>query len=151
MGEISVLEHYIASRLDCDIGRLIIRISISVLMLFHGIRKWNEGLGHINELLTAVHLPEFLAYGVYLGQLLVPALLIVGLYTRLASIYYVGTMIFAIFLAYRTELFVLEPKTGGLRIELPLLHLFAGAALVFLGAGKYSLDHRLKANTQTKE
>jgi len=151
MEKISAFEQQIALRLDSDIGKLIIRISISLLMLFHGIRKWNEGLGHIQELLTVVHMPEFLAYGVYLGQLLVPALLIVGLYTRLASIYYVGTMIFAIFLVYRAEIFVLEPKTGGMRIELPLLHLFAGAALVFLGAGKYSLDHLLEVTTKSKE
>jgi len=60
-------------------------------------------------------------------------------------------MIFAIFLVYRAEIFVLEPKTGGMRIELPLLHLFAGAALVFLGAGKYSLDHLREVTTKSKE
>lgn len=90
-------------------------------------------------MVTQSGLPEFLAYGVYFGEIVFPILIIIGLYTRISSIFFALTMVFAIFLAHSNEIFVLG-KTGGPVIELALIYLLTSISIMFIGAGKYSLD-----------
>ena len=136
-------ENKLESVLNEDIGKLILRFSIAALMLFHGFSKLFNRIDGIKFLVTNAGLPEFVAYGVYLGEIVFPILIIFGLFTRISSLFFALTMVFAIFLAHSSELFVLG-KTGGLVIELPLLYLLASISLMFIGAGKYSLDARCK-------
>jgi putative oxidoreductase len=136
-------ENKLESVLDGDIGKLILRFSIASLMLFHGFTKLFNGIDGIKFLVTKAGLPEFVAYGVYMGEIVFPILIIFGLFTRISSLFFALTMVFAIFLAHSSELFVLG-ETGGLVIELPLLYLLASISLMFIGAGKYSLDARCK-------
>lgn len=136
-------ENKLESVLNEDIGKLILRFSIAALMLFHGFSKLFNGIDGIKFLVTNAGLPEFVAYGVYMGEVVFPILIILGLFTRISSLFFALTMIFAIFLAHSSELFVLE-ETGGLLIELPLIYLLASISIMFIGAGKYSLDARCK-------
>ncbi len=136
-------ENKLESVLDGDIGKLILRFSIASLMLFHGFTKLFNGIDGIKFLVTKAGLPEFVAYGVYLGEIVFPILIIFGLFTRISSLFFALTMVFAIFLAHSSDLFVLG-KTGGLVIELPLLYLLVSISLMFIGAGKYSLDAKCK-------
>ena len=112
-------------------------------MLFHGFHKIISGISGIKFLVTKAGLPEILAYGVYMGEVLIPILLILGLFTRLASAIFAINMGFALYLAFSDKLFVLT-KTGGPLIELPLFYLVVSLAIFFLGAGKYSFDARCK-------
>ena len=48
-------------------------------------------------------------------------------------------MVFAIFLAHSADIFTLG-ETGGPVIELPLIYLLVSVSIMFIGAGKYSLD-----------
>ncbi|AXK48310.1 GntR family transcriptional regulator [Aliarcobacter trophiarum LMG 25534] len=132
-------ENKLSYILNEEIGKLILRVSIAGLMLFHGIAKFLNGIDGIKFLVTQAGLPEFFAYGVYLGEILFPILIILGLFTRISSLFFALTMVFAIFLAHSSDLFVLG-KTGGPVIELPLLYLLASVSIMFIGAGKYSLD-----------
>ena len=136
-------ENKLESILNEDIGKLILRFSIAALMLFHGFSKLFNGIDGIKFLVTNAGLPEFVAYGVYMGEVVFPILIILGLFTRISSLFFALTMVFAIFLAHSSELFVLE-ETGGLLIELPLIYLLASISIMFIGAGKYSLDARCK-------
>lgn len=136
-------ENKLESVLNEDIGKLILRFSIAALMLFHGFSKLFNGIDGIKFLVTNAGLPEFVAYGVYMGEVVFPILIILGLFTRISSLFFALTMVFAIFLAHSSELFVLE-ETGGLLIELPLIYLLASISIIFIGAGKYSLDARCK-------
>jgi putative oxidoreductase len=136
-------ENKLESVLNEDIGKLILRFSIAALMLFHGFSKLFNGIDGIKFLVTNAGLPEFVAYGVYMGEVVFPILIILGLFTRISSLFFALTMVFAIFLAHSSELFVLE-ETGGLLIELPLIYLLASISIMFIGAGKYSLDARCK-------
>ncbi|WP_072679583.1 DoxX family protein [Arcobacter sp. LA11] len=135
------LELLLATLLSENIGKLILRLSIGTLMLFHGIKKLTGGIGGIKYLVTNNGLPEILAYGVYIGEIILPILIILGLFTRFASLGLAATMGFAIFLAHSKDLFLIG-KNGGLVIELPLLFLLASVAITFIGAGKYSLDKK---------
>ena len=112
-------------------------------MLFHGFSKLFNGIDGIKFLVTNAGLPEFIAYGVYMGEVVFPILIILGLFTRISSLFFALTMVFAIFLAHSSELFVLE-ETGGLLIELLLIYLLTSISIMFIGAGKYSLDARCK-------
>ena len=136
-------ENKLESVLNEDIGKLILRFSIAALMLFHGFSKLFNGIDGIKFLVTNAGLPEFVPYGVYMGEVVFPILIILGLFTRISSLFFALTMVFAIFLAHSSELFVLE-ETGGLLIELPLIYLLTSISIMFIGAGKYSLDARCK-------
>ena len=96
----SSCENKLPCILNEDIGKLILRVSIAGLMLFHGFFKLFNGIDGIKFLVTQAGLPEFFAYGVYLGEIIFPILIIIGLFTRISSIFFALTMVFAIFLAF---------------------------------------------------
>ena len=76
-----------------------------------------------------------------MGEIVVPILIIIGLYTRISSFIYAFTMGFAIYLVHSSHLFALG-KSGALVIETPLLFMLGAITLMCLGAGKYSIDKR---------
>ncbi|DAB37316.1 MAG TPA: GntR family transcriptional regulator [Sulfurospirillum cavolei] len=138
------IENILSKYENKDIASLILRVSVSALMLFHGISKFHRGIDGIKAMVVSSGLPSLLAYGVYVGEILVPLLLLVGLMTRVSALYLGATMVFAIALAHSNMLFTINPQSGGLMIELPLLYLITSITLFFLGAGKFSIDEKLK-------
>lgn len=124
-----------------DTGKLLLRIAVGVLVLLHGIFKiQNPGsIDFIGGLFQNYHLPAFLAYLVYIGEVLAPAMLLVGYKTRLAAKLVAITMVVAILLAHAKDIFALT-QMGGSAIELQLMFLVGAVAISALGAGKYSLD-----------
>ncbi len=122
-----------------DLGLLIIRLSIGILMLLHGIAKLSHGVGFIEQTVVDSGLPSFIAYGVYVGEIIAPLFIIVGYGTRIASAIFAFNMIVAVTLAHAGDIFSLS-QTGGWTIELQALYFFAALALVFTGGGKYSLS-----------
>ncbi|MFA7083686.1 MAG: DoxX family protein [Arcobacteraceae bacterium] len=135
------IEDFLARALTDDLGKLILRFTIGFLMLFHGYDKLTNGIDGIKFLVTRDGLPEFLAYGVYVGEVVVPILIIIGLFTRISSIIYAATMLFAIYLAHAQDVFAISEK-GAWAIELQALFMLGALALAFLGAGKYSIDKK---------
>ncbi|WP_313338529.1 DoxX family protein [Stutzerimonas nitrititolerans] len=119
-------------------GKLVLRLSVGVLMLLHGIFKLQNGAGGIAGMLGSQGLPGFLAYGVYLGEVVGPVLVIIGLYTRVGAVLIIGNMLVALALAHSQELFSLG-SMGGWALELQGMFLFGAVAIALLGAGKYSV------------
>lgn len=136
------LESFLEKNLNADIGKLILRFSLGFLMIFHGFKKAMTGIEGIKGMMANSGFPEFLAYGVYLGELVFPFLIIIGLWTRVSSLVYALTMGFAIYLVHSSHLLSISEKTGGLVIELPLLFMLGAISLMFIGAGKYSVDKK---------
>lgn len=124
-----------------DIGKLILRVSVGVLILFHGMNKIIYGVGGVKHLLSEAGLPQFLAYGVYVGEVIVPIFLILGLYARTASLLLAFNMFIAILLAHGGSMFSLS-KHGGLVMELPLFYLIASIVIFILGSGRYSVNNK---------
>ncbi len=124
-----------------DIGKLLLRVSLGVLMLFHGMNKIIYGVGGVKHLLNEAGLPQFLAYGVYIGEVIVPVFLILGLYARVASLVLAFNMLVAIMLAHGGAMFTLY-KHGGLVIELPLFYLIASVVVFILGSGRYGVNNK---------
>ena len=123
-----------------DLGKLILRLSVGILMLFHGVDKiLNPGsVDWIGGQLTGIGLPPEIAYGVYLGEVVAPLMVILGVLTRLGGLIMVGNMVFAVVLVHLGEIFMLT-QNGGWQLELQGLFLFGSLAILFLGAGRYAL------------
>lgn len=123
---------------NTNLGILILRCSVGVLMLLHGIAKF-KGITGIEGMLAAKGLPSVLAYGVYIGEVVAPLLIIIGYRTRFAALVFVLNCVTATLLAHSQELFKLSPM-GGWALELLGLYTFGALALFFTGGGKYSLS-----------
>jgi putative oxidoreductase len=121
-----------------DLGKFILRLTLGILILLHGISKIIGGPGGIMSMLGKVGLPPELGYFVYVGEVLAPVLLIVGIWTRLAAAVIAINMVVAIWLAHKSQLFSLA-STGGWALELQGMFLMTAVALIFLGAGRYAL------------
>ena len=121
-----------------DAARLLLRVTLGALILLHGIAKLAGGTGFIEGLLAKAGLPPFLAYGVYIGEVIAPLLLIAGVWTRAAAAVVAVNMIVAVLLAHTGQFFTLS-NTGGWAIELQALYFVAAVVVALLGAGRYSV------------
>jgi putative oxidoreductase len=121
-----------------NVGGLILRLAIGGLLLLHGIDKLKNGVGSIEGALGEAGLPSFIAYGVYVGEVLAPIFLILGAWTRIAALVVAFNMFMAIVIAHGQELFATN-EHGGAKIELELLYLFGAIALALMGGGAWSV------------
>ena len=124
-----------------DLGKLILRLSLGILILLHGLGKLTGDISFIERMLQGLGLPGYFAYGVYVGEIVAPLLLIIGWYSRVGALLVAVNMVFAVVLAHRDELFSLA-RSGGWALELQGLFLFAAVALMFTGPGRISINRR---------
>ncbi|AUO65060.1 MULTISPECIES: DoxX family protein [Citrobacter] len=121
-----------------DFGKFLLRLAVGGLMLFHGLHKLFAGIDGISGMLIAKGLPGFIAYGVLVGEVIAPCLIILGILTRPAALVLAFTMIVAWLMVGMNETWALD-KTGAWAIE-SLVYFFIGAlAVAFLGAGRFSV------------
>lgn len=123
---------------NADLGKLILRVTLGGLLLFHGIAKLFNGIGFIESQLASHHLPTVLAYGVYIGEIIAPLMVLLGYHTRIGALIIIFNMIVAIALVHGHQLLALSGN-GGWALELQGFFLFNALALVFLGPGRYKL------------
>jgi len=121
-----------------DAGKLLLRAVLAILLLFHGVSKLSGGIGFITGMLQGLGLPAFLGYGVYVGEVVAPLLILVGLYTRPAALVVAINMVVALLLVHTGQFFTLS-DTGGWALELQGMYLGGALAVALLGAGRYSL------------
>lgn len=121
-----------------DLGKLVLRLTLGVLILLHGIAKITGGITPIEQMTENAGLPPLLAYGAYLGEVLGPILLIIGWYARVGAGLIAINMLFAFALAHRGELLKMT-DFGGWALELQGMFLFTAIALILLGPGRFSL------------
>ncbi|HEX6849184.1 MAG TPA: DoxX family protein [Chitinophagaceae bacterium] len=124
--------------LNSDLGLLIGRIALAVLMLSHGLPKM--------QMLFSGDPVEFPAvFGMSAGlslaltvfaEVLCSILILVGFGTRLATVPIIITMLVAIFSIHAADEFAKK--------ELAVLYLSGYLVLLFAGSGKYSIDQLLQ-------
>ncbi len=121
-----------------DFGKLLLRLAVGGLMLFHGMHKLIGGVDGISGMLVAKGLPGFIAYGVLIGEVVAPVLIVLGILTRPAALVLAFTMIVAWLMVGTGKTFALD-AVGAWAIE-SLVYFFIGAlAVAFLGAWRYAL------------
>ena len=125
-----------------DLGKLVLRLTLGMLILLHGIAKLKGGLAPIEGMLQAHGLPAFLAYGAYIGEVLAPLMVIVGFHARIGAALMAINMLFAIALAHAGQVGQLNPDSGGWAIELQAMFLASAVAVALIGPGRFSVNQR---------
>ncbi|WP_116811616.1 DoxX family protein [Steroidobacter cummioxidans] len=123
------------------IGKLILRLALGILILLHGIAKLKGGVGGLTGAVTGAGLPAFVTYGVYVGEVLAPILVLLGWYSRIGAGLIAINMLFAFALVHRGDWLALS-NTGGWALELQGMFLFTAIALALLGPGRFSLNDK---------
>lgn len=121
-----------------DIAALLLRLTLGGLLLFHGWHKMHAGIGFILSMLAEHGVPAFIGYGIYLGEVVAPILIILGICCRPSAVVVFGTMIVAWLLADSGNTFRLS-EVGAWAIEDLVFYAMMSVVVFFLGCGKYSV------------
>ncbi len=123
-----------------DVAKLILRVSTGLLMLFHGVAKLVDlqTLGFIKSQLGLIGMHPVFAYGVYVGEIVAPLLIILGIYSRFGGFLIFINMLFAIGLVHSNDVLSLT-EHGGWRLELQAFYLVAGLVILLIGSGRYAI------------
>ena len=124
-----------------DFGKLVLRLTLGILVLLHGScqAQGRRRVSHADG--RGLGLPAWAAYGSYLGEVLGPIMVILGIFTRTGAFLIFMNMLIAIALFHVPELFSLN-KQGGYALELQAMFLFTAFALMFLNPGQYAITRR---------
>ena len=124
-----------------DFGKLVLRVTLAILVLFHGVSKLINGIDPIMGMVTKAGLPSAFAFLVYVGEVIAPLMILFGIWARLGAVIVAINMIVAVALAHGSQIFTMG-KTGGWALELQGFFFFTAVAVALLGAGSYSLGGR---------
>ena len=125
------------SSLD-DLGKLILRCAVAGMLLLHGVGKVRNGIDFVFQKVGEAGLPSIISYGVYLGEVIAPVLVIAGFLTRPMALIIAVDLAMAIILARNADIAKLNAG-GGWAIELEMLFLLGAVAIACLGAGRLAL------------
>ena len=126
---------------QADLGKLVLRLAVGILILLHGIAKLKGGLDGIVGMVEAAGLPGFLGYGVLVGEVLAPVLVLVGAYARIGGLLIALNMLVALALVHMGQ-FGLLNEQGGWALELQGMFLAAAIAIALLGPGAYGVNNK---------
>ena len=121
-----------------NIGKLILRIMVGGMMLFHGIDKALHGITFIKGMLKVHGLPEVLAYGVYIGEIIAPIFLLIGWHSRVWAGVIMINMAMAIYLT-KMGSFLKLGAHGAWALETVMFYFLSAVVIMFLGSGKYAV------------
>ncbi len=122
-----------------NIAIFLFRIAIPFTMLIYGIDKIKNGTGFIGTLLEAYGLPIIFANGVFVGEIMAPLMLLIGIRTRMAGLLLSFNCLLAILMAQTQNILTLN-QFGGWSIDLLFIYVVAGIAFYFSGAGKHAIS-----------
>jgi putative oxidoreductase len=120
-----------------DLGKLVLRVALGVLILLHGIAKITGGVTGIMDMVEKTGVPGVFGYFIYVGEVLAPLLLVAGIWTRLAALVVALNMVVAVVLVHMDEIAALGNQ-GGWAVELQGMFFFSAIAIALLGAGRFS-------------
>ena len=123
-------------------GKLILRLGVAGILLFHGVDKLLDpgAMDMPFMVMEKWGLPRFFGYAVFIGEIIAPLLLILGLGTRMAALLIAIDMLVVMLGAHPELLF--QVGEFGYALELPALILCGAIAIGLMGPGKYSLDSK---------
>ena len=121
-----------------QIGKLVLRLGLGGLVLFHGVHRLLTGLDPVRSLLVAHKLPEALAYCAYFGELVGPVLIIIGLFTRVGALLIAAEVLLLVVLSGIPQVIAIT-HDGAYALEIEALYFTAAIAVMLLGAGRVSL------------
>ena len=122
------------------LGKLILRLTVAILMLFHGVAKVIHpgSIDFIGNLLSGAGMPSALSYGRAGGVPLAQLMILIGFHSRIGGLLIAASMIITVVLAHSGDIYSLT-KPGGWVLELQAFYLFGGLAIALLGSGKFAI------------
>ncbi|MBS3178310.1 MULTISPECIES: DoxX family protein [unclassified Pseudoclavibacter] len=129
---------------------LILRLALGATMLLHGIQKLTTtGIGGVQEMLGSLGIPLADVAGAALPfvEIVAGALLIVGLFTRVAAALLAVVSLGAMFTVHFTAGFFAQD--GG--YEFVLVLALVGIALVLTGGGRWAADALIRRPRSNRE
>lgn len=122
-----------------DLGILFARLGLGVCLFMHGFAKILHGIGGVKSILTKAGLPEVMAYGSYIGEVVAPIMIILGIFSRIGALLVIGTSL-TIMYAYHGLGNLLDlASTGGFKAEILYLYIALSLCIIFSGSGKYAI------------
>jgi putative oxidoreductase len=109
------------------------------MLILHGLGSLINGIQHVKDMVRNAGLPEFIAYGNYIGEFVAPLFMIVGFKSRIAALIVAFNMLMSIVIAHRIIAFS-RNNFGGWMIETNMFYFLTALAIFFAGSGKYSLS-----------
>jgi len=119
-------------------GKLVLRLGLGGLILFHGVHKLLTGLDPVKTLLASHNLPEALAYCAYLGEIVAPVLIILGLFTRVGGALIALEVLALVLLGGIPQLLTLS-SGGAYGLEVEAFYFVSALTVMLVGAGRISL------------
>ena len=115
------------------------RLGLGVCLFMHGFAKILHGIGGVKSILTKADLPEIMAYGSYVGEVIAPIMIILGIFSRIGALLVIGTSL-TIMYAYHGLGNLLElTNAGGFKAEILYLYIALSLCVIFNGSGKYAI------------
>jgi putative oxidoreductase len=122
-------------------GIALVRIMVGIVFVMHGYQKWfTNGPTNTVNMFSSMGIPPAGAYAAMIAELGCGALLVLGLFTRLAAIPIVVTMAVAVIKVHLPNGFFLYPKMG---FEYALTLGVAALGIVLAGPGAPAADNLL--------
>ena len=124
-----------------DFAKLVLRVTVSVLILLHTWAVINGELA-IRETLMRWGLPVGLAWTSVIFEGIAPIMVILGVYTRAGASMMTFWMVMAFLLAHidTGHIFELAQNGVGWRVEGPFFFFACSLCVALLGAGRYGLN-----------
>ncbi len=91
-------------------------------------------------MLDSKGVPDFVAYGVYVGEVVAPLLVLIGFLARPAGVVIAGTMAVAVWLYHSGDLTTINAMGGAYALELQAFYFLGGLAIACLGSGKLGVS-----------
>ena len=120
-----------------NFGLLILRIFFGICLFMHGVAKIMHGVGGVKSLLAAKEIPQFIAYGVYLGEIIAPIMIILGIFCRIGALLVLGLCGIILYVAY-PDLTAMNSH-GGFKAEILYLYIGISFCLLITGGGRFSV------------
>jgi len=124
------------------LGLLFLRVALGVIFIFHGYPKLFSGTQQMMGFFEHIGLPGYFVFVAGVLEFFGGILLIIGLFTRIASFLLAGEMLVAMWKAHG---FFSHPYAVD-KYEFPLICCAGAFALATIGAGMISLDQILFRN-----
>ena len=120
-----------------NFGLLVVRLVLGVCLFMHGVAKIMNGVGGVKGMLAAKGIPEFVAYGVYLGEIVAPVMIILGIFCRIGALLVLGLSGIILYVAY-PDLTAMNSH-GGFTAEILYLYIGISLCLLATGGGRFAI------------
>jgi|SRR5215469_14301367 len=118
---------------------LLLRLALAVIFIYHGYPKLFGNVHQAIEGFQSNGFPAYFAYVAGIVEVFGGALLVLGLFTRVAGLLLAGEMLIAVLKVHLPQ----GPITHVKNYEFPMVLAAAAFAVAALGAGLISLDHAI--------